>query len=716
MNDVIKNNGQEMEYASDDVVELKEYWHVFCRNAYAIFGLTFVLSAIAIAVIMSMPPVYQSMATLLLEPPESKISALDSVSATGGIKSIYFATQFEILKSKELAEEAVARNRKIFREQFQRERAEKNDKSSGVVFPRGFFGKLTVTPIKGTQLAKISYESSDPDFAAAVANELANVYIENNLEARAQMSQRATLWLSEKSESLKARLIESEQQLQAYRESEDLVEGVSRTGRTLMTTDLELMSSRLAEAKQRRVQAENIAAQIKNLPDRQPETLATIPAVLQNNLVQHLKEQEAVAEQELAELLKRYGEKHPKIIAAQSDLDAAKRSVAEQVLKVVEGINKEAEIARATEKDLERQVADSKKKVQTTKRKEYRLDQLERELATNRQLYDSFLARLKETSEGGEMLVSNARLVDRALPPRHPIKPQRGMLSLAAVLISFLVSIFIAFVKEATNSTVRSKEDVLLRLHLQLLGVLPLLQRGKEATVLATEFTNNIASPFAEALRTIRTSVTLSSLDHPHKILMVTSSVPGEGKTTVAENLAAAFGKMENTLLIDADMRRPAIAKNFGISAGSPGLSELLAETAALDACIHRNEVTGFSILATGVLPPNPLELLSSKRFATVLADLARRYDRIIIDTAPCEVVSDALVLSTLAHAVIYVVKAEHTGIKVVKSGISRLRQVKAPIIGVVLNQVDINKNGVHGHHYGGYYDYYGYSSADSEK
>lgn len=705
-----------MEYAPDDVIELKEYWYVFRRNLYGILGLTFVLSAIAIAVIMSMPLVYQSTATLLVEPPESKINALDSVSATGGIKSIYFATQFEILKSKELAEVAIARNRKIFREQYREQTAGGKSVESPVIFPRGFFGKLTVTPIKGTQLAKISYESSNPQFAAAVANELGNVYMENNLEARVQMAQRASLWLAEKSESLKTKLVESEQQLQAYRESEDLVEGVSRTGRTLLTTDLELMTGRLAEAKQRRVQAENIAAQISKLPDRKPETLATLPAVLQNSLVQHLKEQEAAAEQELAELLKRYGEKHPKIIAAQSDLDATRQSVAEQVLKVVEGINKEAEIARATEKDLERQVVDSKRKVQAIKRKEYRLDQLERELATNRQLYDSFLARLKEASDGGEMLVSNARLVDRALPPKRPIKPQRAMLSIAAVLISFLISIFIAFVREATNSTIRSKEDVLLRLHLQLLGVLPLLSRSKEAAVLSTEFANNIASPFAESIRTIRTSVALSALDNPHKILMVTSSVPGEGKTTVAENLAAAFGKMEKTLLIDSDMRRPSVAKNFGINTASPGLSDLVAETATLGECIHHNEAAGFAIIAAGVLPPNPQELLSSKRFASVLTELGKRYDRIIIDTAPCEVVSDALVLSTLVNAVIYVVKAEDTNIKVVKSGISRLRQVNAPITGVVLNQVDVNKHGAHGHHYGGYYDYYGYSGASSEK
>lgn len=710
----MKDDRMAVDQSIEDVIELKEYWFIFCQNLVGILAFTVIVSGIAMLGIFLMPPVYQSTATLMIESSESKISSFDTVSPSGGIKSIYFATQFEILKSRELAEAVISHNRKIYREQLQTEKGV--DVSQ---FPRGLFGKFTVNPVKGTQLAKISYESSDPRFAAAVANGLAQAYIENNLESRVQMTQQATAWLAEKADSLREKLIESEQKLQSYRESQEIVDATSRTGKTLSSTELEVASLKLAEAKQRRIQAENIAAQVQQLPNRDIETLATIPAVLQNNLVEHLKEQEAEAEKKLSELLKRYGDKHPKIIAAQSDLDAARQSVADQVLKVVEGINKEAEVARATEKDLDEQLTVLKKKMQMVKRKEYRLDQLERELVVNRQLYDTFSARLKEASDGGEMITANARIIDHAAAPKKPIKPDRILLSATAILFSFVVAVCIAFIREAMNSTIRTRDDVRLKLHQQLLGVLPLLGGEKSAAEFSLEYSKNLAGPFAESMRTMRTGVVLSGLDNPHKILVVTSSIPGEGKTTVAANLAAAFGQMEKTLLIDADMRRPSIASNFGIKTSDPGLLNLVAETAELDQCIHRVDGLSFAILTAGLLPPNPLELLSSKRFAATLAILEKHYDRIIIDTAPCEVVSDALVLSMLSNAVIYVVKADATSIRIVKSGLSRLREIKAPITGVVLNQVDVNKKsmrGGYGQYHGGYYDYYGYSTPAADK
>jgi succinoglycan biosynthesis transport protein ExoP len=715
MNEFLKEGGLDIDQSVDDVIELKEYWFIFCQSLYGILAFTMVISGIAILGIFLMPPVYQSTATILIESSESKMTSFDTVSPSGGIKSIYFATQFEILKSRELAEAVIVKNRKVFREQLQKE---KNGDAN--YFPRGLFGKFTVAPVKGTQLAKITYESSDPKFAAAVANDLAHTYIENNLESRVQVTQQATAWLAEKNDSLREKLLESEQKLQTYRESQELIDvAASRTGKTLSSTEVEVASLKLAEAKQRRIQAENIASQVKQLPNQNIETLATIPAVLQNNLVEHLKEQEAEAEKKLSELMKRYGDKHPKIIAAQSDLDAARQSVADQILKVVEGINNEAKVARATEKDLEEQLAESKKKMQMIKRKEYRLDQLERELVVNRQLYDTFSARLKEASDGGEMITANARIIDHAVAAKKPVRPDRILLSLTAIISSFVLAVLIAFIREAMNSTIRSKDDVRLKLHQQLLGVLPLLRDEKGVADFSLEYTKNVTGSFAESIRTMRTGVVLSGLDNPHKVLVVTSSIPGEGKTTVASNLAAAFGQMEKTILIDADMRRPSIAKNFSIKSSSPGLSNLVAETAELDECIHRIDGLSFAILTAGMLPPNPLELLSSKHFATALQKLEQHYDRIIIDTAPCEVVSDALVLSTLSNAVIYVVKADQTSIRIVKSGLARLREIKAPITGVVLNQVDISKKSMHdgyGRYHGGYYDYYGYSAPAADK
>jgi capsular exopolysaccharide synthesis family protein len=508
---------------------------------------------------------------------------------------------------------------------------------------------------------------------------------------------------------------QSEEALQAYRDKEDLVDisGI----KTIALRELNEITENLGLARRQRTNAENIVTQVNKLNNRNIEALSAIPAVLEHSLVQRFKEAEGRAEQQLQELSKRYGPLHPKIIAARSDLKVAKENTAKQIRKVIEGIQKEYEVTKATEASLEQELVELKKEVQIINRKEYRLNELTREVQVNRQLYDTFFNRIKETSETGDMLQAHARVVDKAIVPIHPIKPQKTILSIASLIISGIVAIMLVFIREALDRTVKSREDVLVKLGTQLLGVLPLLAKDSYTeSDIALIYINKSSNKFSESIRTIRTGVVLSGLDNPHKIMLVTSSVPGEGKTTTSANLAAAFGQMGRVLLIDADMRRPSISKVFGISNSKPGLSNLVAETAEPKDCIYRLAEVGIDVIPAGVVPPNPLELLSSKRFASVLSGLEKHYDRIIIDTAPTEVVSDALILSTYADAVIYVVKADATNIKVVKSGLSRMLDSGAPITGVVLNQVDLERRqNYYGYgydyYYGGYYDYYGYSS-----
>jgi succinoglycan biosynthesis transport protein ExoP len=210
----------------------------------------------------------------------------------------------------------------------------------------------------------------------------------------------------------------------------------------------------------------------------------------------------------------------------------------------------------------------------------------------------------------------------------------------------------------------------------------------------------------------------LSGLDKPHKITVITSSVPGEGKSTLSINLAAAMGQMEKTLLIDADMRRPTLAKACELPPNTPGLSNFIAGTAELSACVHRYEAAGVDVLPAGVIPSNPLELISSPRFVKTLEALKARYDRIIIDSAPTQAVSDAFVLASYADALIYVIKADATPYTLAKHGIQRLQNSNAPVTGVVLNQFDVAKAPKYGgdYDYGGYYDYYGYSSNSDDK
>jgi succinoglycan biosynthesis transport protein ExoP len=700
-------------------INLREYWMLIQRHRYRILGFGAVLTILAAMVLFSLPSIYEAGSTILIESKEAQVVSIEEVYDLGTGKSEYLQTQFEVLKSQSLAEKTIhalglmekyterqARNDKGFTLPFFQSEPDTEDRTLERT-KAWFVENLDVRPIRNTQLVKISFRSEDPVLSAEIINKLAIIYIENDLEARLDMTRHAATWLNSRLVGLRDNLEKAEQDLQAYREKENLVdaEGV----KSIASRELNELTTKLVEARRARTEAENIVNQASR-------DTGSIPAVLQHSLVQKLKEQEAIAEQKLSELSKRYGPKHPKILAIKEELIAARGSTGHQVGRVIDGVRREYQIAKATEDALTREMDDLKSNMQGINRKEYKLNELERAVEINRQLYDTFFSRIKETSETSDLQTAHARVIDRAIVPSDPVAPRRGMLLLVSATLSILLGIVLAFIKEMLDDTVRNPDDVRNRLGEQLLGVLPLLKDKRERSEAASVFIKDSRGTFSESIRTIRTGVVLSGLDNPHKVLVVTSSVPGEGKTVIASNLAVAFGQMGKVLLIDADMRRPSVAKSFGLPLSAPGLSNLVAETTEARLCIHHMEALGIDIIPAGLVPPNPLELLSSKRFSTALAALEKHYDRIIIDSAPCEVVSDALVLSTFANALIYVVKSDVTQMKAIRSGISRLRNAGAPITGVVLNQVDVQKGSRYGgYYYGGYYDQYGYTS-DSKK
>ena len=699
-------------------IDVQAYWILVKRHLKQIIGFTVASSLIAALTIYSLPSIYQAASTILIEAEDAKVVSIQEVYAVGSARTEYFYTQFEILKSRDLAEKVIKKLDLINNPAFNSKENKDSSLLAGFIEKKPpseqdiiqstlskFSQNLEVRPLRNTQLVQIAFNSTDPVLAADIINTLAQTYIESDLESRLEMTRSAATWLNSRMSGLREQLDKSEQELQDYREKENLieVEGV----RTLPAQELNEITTKLVEARRRRTEAENIVAQARH-------DTSTVPAVLEHTLVQRLKEQEALADQRLSEISKRYGPLHPKTLAAKSEVDAARSSSGQQVSKVIEGVRREYEIAKSAEQSLEQSLEKMKNEMQGINRKEYKLNELERAVKVNRELYDTFFSRIKETSETESLSSANARVIDKAVAPTVPSKPRRLMLLAIAMMFSFCVGVLLAIIKEMLDSTIKDPEDVRDIIKEQVLGLLPALKGVHSPNDIAMKTVTDPRGTFAESIRTIRTGVILSGIDNPHKVLVVTSSVPGEGKSVTSINLALSFAKMGKTLLIDADMRKPSIAKCFGLQQSLPGLSNLVAGTAEPSECIHHIKDLGLDIIPSGVIPPNPLELLSSKRFAAVMAALGKNYERIIIDSAPSEVVSDGLVLSTFANAVIYVVRADSTHRKVVKSGVSRLRAAGAPLAGIVLNQLDIERSRYYGSHY--YAGYYGSDEDTKEK
>lgn len=710
-------------------LDLLEYWRAISKRGWSIFGLTLLAAIFAMLVANGMRPVYRSVATVLIEQGKSKIVSIEEVYSQGLIQREYYQTQVEILKSGDLSRKVVQKLGLASHPDYDpRQRQEawytrllswagsppelavvsEADNLKGAV--SRFRGDLSVQLVRNSQLVQIAFQAHDRDLAAKVPNALAEAYIESDLDSRMAMTQKATDWLRERMGELRAKVDASEKALQEFRDKERIVDvkGVALSG---ASRQLDELTRGLVEARQKRAEAEAAYSMVQQIKGgRTQANYDSIPAVLRNPLVQRMKEHEADAERRLSDAAKRYGPEHPKMIQAKAEIESARENTRKQIDIVVAGLARDYEAAKSSEASIERALSQSKADIQSFNRKEFQLGVLEREVQQNRNLYDMFVNRLKETSAAGGTQTTVARVVDPATAASSPSAPNKNAIVALTVVLTLLVSALLAILLDRLSNTLNSTAEVENRLGVPALGVLQKVDGfSKKGFISELAFFNDTQSTFAEAVRTVRTSVLMSSLDEARKAVVITSSVPEEGKTTLSFNLACALGQVKKVLLVDCDLRRPKIGRLVGRESKYPGLADLVAGQAQISQCLFYDDRAGIHILPAGTVPPNPLELLSSRRFQEVIGKLRESFDIVLIDTAPLQLVSDAQILSQFASSVIYVVKANSTPYQVAQNGLKKLRRVGAPLLGVVLNQLDLEKAEKYYGEYSGYQSYRGY-------
>lgn len=712
------DNGDEAE-----ALDLKGYWRVIQRRKWGVLGLAVFVSLLVTVIVFMMTPIYSSTVTVLVEQNKSKLASMDAVYGGSGSDQVYYQTQIEMLKSRALMEAVVDRLKLTSHPLFNAPAKSSFLTSIGVgtsqplvrdeqkarkAIAGALAGMVTVEPSRTSQLIKIIVTSSDKEMAATIANAVADSYIELDLDARYKMTQKATSWMNVRLVALKDNLDKSERALQQYREQHNIIDtkGLEMGG---ATSQLGSSLGSLTEARLVRAQAQTNLEQVK----RAKGTEILHPIIQRNPQVAGMMTALAEHERKVSELSNRYGSQHPKLLEAQAELKQTKENLRVKVAEAVAGLEREFEVARANEAVLAGAVAQAKQTIQGSNRKEFELTSLEREVKTNRELYDMFMGQLKGTSAVSDMQTVVARVVDPAMVSDAPIKPNKKMIIISAFVLSLLLGVAIAFMLEHLDTSVRSAEDAERKLGLPMLAAVPLVEltAGQSAGL---HYRDAPKSLFAEAIKTIRTGILLSGIDHPKKTLVVTSSVPGEGKSTVAINLALAHAQTKRVLLIDADMRRPSIAKVLGLDNTHPGLSMLVLGMQTIDKCVYKIEGSTLEVLTAGSIPPNPLELLLSEKFKELLAKLGETYDTIVIDSPPVQLVSDAVILSSMATGVVFVLRADATPFQLARRGIRTLQRGGASMFGIVLNQANFKNE----EYYGGYgkYNYHAYYGEDADK
>lgn len=723
--------------APPETPEIVEMWRAVMQRKWSVLALGLLSGGIAAFVITQMRPVYQSSATVLLEASPAKVlSQIEDVYSGVANNREHFQTQAEVMKSRDVAQRVIDRLKLSEHPEFDPRQqtppawhawlqqyapavadtvlessVQPDAAAAQQAVMRAYAGRLSVEPVRLSQLVRVRFEAHDPALAAAVANAVGEAYIQQDRENRMALTSGAGSWIRDRMAELKKKLDASERALQAYRDKEGLLDSKSTvlggTGR-----QMDELTNRLVEAGVRRSMAEEAFKLIKAGEATQFES---VPAVVRAPSVQNAKAIENELAKKLAEVSQRYGPDHPRHVAAASELASARSNTQREIRTIVESVIKEYQAAVATEKSIEGQLNQSKGTIQTLNRKEIQLNALEREAATNRQLYETFLTRYGETTATRDAQTANARIVDRAVPAINPVRPKKqrvvGMALVGGLLAGVLGAIFLS----RLNNTVKTTADVESKLKQPFLAALPvigLLQR-KHAARMVLEHPGDL---FAEGVRTASTGVMLSALDSPRKVIAVTSSVPGEGKSTFSVNWALNLAKSKRTLLIEGDLRRPSIVKALALKGGEAGLSDVVAGEVALEAALHSVEGSPLQVLAAGKSPPDPLDLLASRRFADLLDELRQQYDVIVVDCPPVQLVSDALVVGRQTNGFIYLVKADDTPVAMAKTGLKRISETGTKVVGVVLNQHDYKKaERYYGESYGyGKYSYkkYGYSKA----
>jgi len=567
---------------------------------------------------------------------------------------------------------------------------------------------LTVSGGDESEVIVLSYTSPNPQRAATLANAFAEAYIEFRTDSQVSSVQETSTWLTGRLGEVRAALDQSERQLREFQAREQMVDTENRE--QIISAKLGTLTGELIRAQTRRSEAEARYRSLQEVLDADAG-YAELAAVIENPLVLEAHRQKAELERRIAELSQRYGERHPKMVAARADLRETTRRLDLEARKAVDGARKEYQLAAAQEREVRAIIEEQQEQVRTLSGKAFELERLEREVAANRRLYETLLDRLKETDVANEYDLGNVSIIDRAQPPRSPFKPNKERMVGVAVVIGLFLGVLLAFLRDHLDSTFKSREDVEEKLNLPVLGVLQKLRlRRRDRTVPERYALAEPLSQFSEAINDVRTAILFSNVDRPPKVVLVTSAGAGEGKTTLASNLALSFRQRGRTLLLDADLRKGRL-QALSNSGEAQGLTDVVSGECSLAQALQPDpEAENLSVITAGTSPPNPLEIVSSKKFAKCLEALRGSFDYIVVDASPLLPVSDSVVVARAADCVVLALEADRTTHAMAEDAVKRLMAARIAPVGVVLQQVDARSLRSYNRGYNFYDGYYRYS------
>lgn len=691
----------------DDEINLLEYWQILRERQWLIAAVAGGVLLLTLAVTLLTTPIFRAGTTLQIERDTMKVVDVEGLTPMeSAADRDFYQTQYELLKSRTLAQRVIQDLRLTEHPQFAERMAAMTERA-GDTPPtqpdreRALVGSLlealSIEPVRNSRLVKINFDSPDPQLAARVANAWADGFIASNLERRFQATSFASKYLEERLAQLKTRLEDSEKALVAFSAQEQIV-SIGEDAPSLSAQNLGELNRALSAAQQERIKTESVWKQAST------GNGLGLPQVVGNLLIQRLREQRAALSAEYQQKLATYKPDYPDMQRLGNQIAEADQQIATEIGNIRAAIQADYEAARGQEDLLQARIEALKGDVLDLQDRSIQYNILRREAETNRQLYDGLLQRYKEIGVAGGVGANNISVVDRAEVPGGKYSPRLSLNLAIGLLLGGFAGVLLAFLLHFLDRAVHTPKQLEALVHRPVLGVIPLLPAGQTPALAITD----TRSAFAEAYRSVRTALQFATSHGLPRTLFITSAGPGEGKSTSAAELARNIAQLgKRVLLVDADLRNPSQHRTLGVS-NAVGLSSLLAGAAELEQAIQAPASAGFALMPSGPLPPSPPELLAGERLPALLQALGERYDTIILDGPPVLGLADAPLLAHHAEATLLVAAAGDTHGEALVQSANRLRAAHAHLLGTLLTRHDPRHKG---EGYG--YTYYQYGGSE---
>ena len=690
---------------------LYDYLLILRKHQWLI--LSFLLAVVTIVTIATfrMQPVYVATARIEMDRENTNILPFQGADSYDYMMDVenYIETQSKILTSETLALQTIRNTGLAARPEFSSSEGSSEAIAIGSLANQkrppelgGFLGSLSVRRVPNSRLMDVSFESTDPQLAARIVNAHIATYIEQNFRSRYDATTRATGWLSDQLDELKIKVQKAEEARIAYERQNQI--WTLDDKQNITTQRLADINKELTDAQSERMKKESLFEFAKS------GNLDAVPQVQSNSALMDLLRKQAEASSQYTDALSQYGPNFPKVQRLQLQLKQIDDSIEKEKKKIVDILESDYREARQRETMLTQALDMQKAEANQMAEKFVEYNILKREAEATKTLYDGLMTKLKETALSQGLRSSNIRVVDPAMIPSIPSRPAKARNITLALLAGLVGGIGLALLREYLDNTVKTPDDVETLARLPSLAVVPQFANSN-GTAKKQRLINGIASnghdkrielvaqhlpksQMSEAFRALRTSLLLSQADHPPQVILVTSALPREGKTTAAANLAVTLAQLgDRTVLVDADLRKPGVGRLLNLGSSKyAGLSSYLAGVSSLDlVTVPHPAIPNLAAIPTGPLPPNPADLLSSHKLAEAIAELRTKYKFIVIDSPPVMAATDAVILSVQTDGVLLVVRSGETPKEAFTRTRDLLNSVKCHILGVVLNAVDSN-------------------------